>query len=130
MNKERMSMITTHTVGTLTFIMLAVVADHGARWWATLRPLALTPTPDIPRIDETAFWWVVGGLTATGACAWALAWSLRDCDLLRARIAIFTAIAAWIGAILTVTAAFVAVRSDNVLVTAADVLRILTGVPA
>lgn len=130
MNKERVSMIATHTVGALTFILLAVVADRGARWWATLRPLGIAPPPGLPHLDHAAFWGVVGGLTAAGACAWALAWSLRDCDLLRARIAIFTAIAAWIGAIVTVTAAFIAVRSDNVLVTAAGLLRGCAGLPA
>jgi hypothetical protein len=130
MNKERVSMIATHTVGTLTFIMLAVVADRAARWWATLHPLGVSTSPGFPPVDQMAFWWVVGGLGAAGAGAWVLAWSLRDCDLLRARIAIFTAIAAWIGAIITVTAAFVAVRSDHLLVTAADMLRSCPGVSA
>jgi hypothetical protein len=130
MNEERVSMIATHALGVVAFILIAVVAERTAVWTIAMRQFTWSEPGPFLQLSEVRFWFLVAGLALLAVGSLGLAWRSRKFHAVYARVAVFSAFSCLVTAVLVMTATFLAVRGYALELTLDHVRAMCNGVVA
>jgi hypothetical protein len=100
------------------------VAEHTAVWTIAVGQFNWDQPGPFLHLSETRFWFLVGGFAVLALGSLGLAWRSREAHAMYARIAVFSACACLMTAFVAMTATFLSVRSDVLMLTL-DGLRAL-----
>src|ERR1700750_106254 len=116
MNEERFSMIATHALGVVAFILMAVVAEHTAVWTIAVQQFNWDRPGPFLHLSEGRFWGLVAAFAVLAAASLGIAWRERR-HAGYAQISAFSACARPATALMAMGATFLSVRADVLMLT-------------